>query len=303
MILVFLVYALFASVFTLQKQALCYSTPLFLVASRMILAGCILLAATAIQSPKKLLPFLQRGGRKNVWIPVLLLAFFNIYLTNMLELWGLKYLSSFKTCFLYSLSPFISALISYLLLNERMTKRRWSGLLIGFSGFIPILLTDTSIETAAGELWVFSWPELAVIGAVFASVFGWVLLKQLVHHQQLSTKLVNGASMLVGGVLALLHSFLVDAWQEGIPVTQWHPFLELTIALLIISNLIAYNLYGHLLKKFSQTFMSFAGLSTPLFTALFGWIFLSEQVTFSFFLSLVIVFIGLFVFYKEELVT
>lgn len=302
MFLVFLVYALFASVFTLQKQALDYSTPLFLVASRMMVAGLILIGATFIRNPHKLRPFYQKELRKEVWIPILLLAFFNIYFTNILELWGLKYLSSFKTCFLYSLSPFISALVSYLLLKEEMTFGRWVGLFIGFSGFLPILLTDTSIETAVGEIWFFSWPELAVIGAVFASVLGWVLLKQLVQHQKLSTKLVNGASMFIGGAMALIHSCFVDPWHGAPPVTEWRPFVELTVALLIISNLIAYNLYGHLLKRFSQTFMSFAGLSTPLFTALFGWIFLGEQVTFSFFISLFIVFIGLYVFYKEELV-
>ena len=47
--------------------------------------------------------------------------------------------------------------------------------------------------------------------------------------------------------------------------------------------------------------MSFAGLTTPLFSALFGWIFHSEIPTASFYLSFFIVFSGLFLFYQEEL--
>lgn len=47
--------------------------------------------------------------------------------------------------------------------------------------------------------------------------------------------------------------------------------------------------------------MSFAGLTTPIFTAIFGWFFLDEVVTWSFYLSLILVFIGLFLFDQEEL--
>jgi drug/metabolite transporter (DMT)-like permease len=65
--------------------------------------------------------------------------------------------------------------------------------------------------------------------------------------------------------------------------------------------LICYNLYGYLLRRFSATFMSFAGLTTPLFTALFGWIFLGEVASPAFYLSFSILSVGLLLFYQEEL--
>ncbi len=295
MILVFLLYALFASVFTVAKEALEYSSPFFLVGSRMLFAGTIMLVYQAIQDPTKL-RLTSTGWRK-----AFLLGFFNIYITNVLELWGLQYLTSFKTCFLYSLSPFLSALFSYFLLNERMTKIKWVGLLIGFGGFLPILITqDGSQEALQSHFWFFSWPEIAVIGAVVSSVWGWILLKQLVHGDGCSPIVANGYSMFLGGAFATLHSYITDGWSP-LPVTNWSIFIKCTLFLIVISNIVSYNLYGYLLKRFSATFMSFAGLSTPLFTALFGWLFHGEIVTVDFFVSLAIVSLGLFLFYLEEL--
>ena len=47
--------------------------------------------------------------------------------------------------------------------------------------------------------------------------------------------------------------------------------------------------------------MSFAGFTTPLFTALFGWLLLGEIVTWPFYISFVIVLLGLLLFDQEEL--
>lgn len=238
---------------------------------------------------------------KAVWMKLFLLAFFAIYVTNVCEFWGLQYLTSFKTCFIYSLSPFLSVLFSYLLFSEKLSLKQWSGLLVGFIGFLPILLSQSLQEEELGGLLFLSWPELAVIGAVVCSVYGWILLKQLVSEEHdLNPVAVNGISMLIGGGLALFHSAFAENWQP-IPTTNIETFIECSLLLVLISNLICYNLYGYLLKRYSATFMSFAGFTTPLFTALFGWLFLGETITWPFYLSLVIVFSGLFIFHQEEL--
>jgi len=295
MFYVVLLYALFASVFTASKQALEYAPPFFLVGARMMLAAIFMLGFSAFIQKK---PISIKAGS---WKKLFGLALFNIYLTNVFEFWGLQYLTSFKTCFIYSLSPFLSALLSYFIFSEAMTRKKWTGLIVGFLGFIPILLSKTSQEELAGDFLIFSWAELAVIGAAVASVYGWILLKQLINDDGYSPVAANGLSMLIGGSLALGHSFLSEQWNPTPIHGPLLPFLECTIFLIIVSNCIAYNLYGYLLKRFSATFMSFAGLTTPLFSALFGWVFHSEIPTVSFYISFFIVFSGLYLFYQEEL--
>lgn len=291
---VFLLYALFASVFTVSKTGLQYTQPLFFVGTRMAMAGVLILTYL----------FLFRRDcfrlkSQDLW-RVLRLSLFNIYLTNIFEFWGLQYLTSFKTCFIYSLSPFLSALFSYWLFSEKMTLGKWAGLVIGFLGFLPILLNESSAEEHIGHLFFLSWAEISVMCAATCSVYGWILLRQLVKENEMSPLMANGISMLLGGIMALGHSALKENWNP-IPVTEALPFLECSLWLIVISNMICYNLYGHLLKKFTATFISFAGFTTPLFTALFGWFYLGEHVTLPFYISAAIVFCGLIVFYMEEL--
>lgn len=295
MFYVILLYALFASVFTASKQALEYAPPFFLVGARMFLAAIFMLGFHALVQKQSI------SVKKGSWKKLLGLALFNIYLTNVFEFWGLQYLTSFKTCFIYSLSPFLSALLSYFIFSEVMTGKKWTGLLVGFLGFIPILLSKTSQEEMAGDLWIFSWAELAVIGACIASVYGWILLKQLVNDEGYSPFSANGLSMLIGGSFALVHSFCTEDWNPTPIRGALVPFLQCTLFLILVSNCICYNLYGFLLKRFSATFMAFAGLTTPLFSALFGWVFHSEVPTASFYVSFLIVFSGLYLFYQEEL--
>lgn len=298
MYLIAILYALFASVFTIGKVGLEVAQPFFFVGSRMLLAGFLMLTYQAFFQRQSLAAILT--ARWSALSKLLQLALFNIYLTNVFEFWGLKYLTSYKTCFIYSFSPFFSALLAYFSLKEKMSPKKWAGLLIGFIGFLPILLNETSEEMQTGLLFYFSWAELAVVGAAFSSVYGWILLKYLVKEEGYSPIAVNGFSMSIGGGLALLHSLLVEQWNP-IPVTSLPTFLECTLALILISNLICYNLYGYLLKRFSATFLSFAGFITPLFSALFGWYYLSEILVWPFFFSSLVVFSGLFIFYQEEL--
>lgn len=294
MFYVILLYALFASVFTIAKTGLTYAQPFFLVGTRMLMAGVILLSYQF---------FIQKQTFKftrQIWGNLFRLSIFNIYLTNVFEFWGLKYLTSFKTCFIYSLSPFLSALFCYMIFSEKLSIKKWLGLIVGFLGFIPLLLSQTSNEVEAGQLFFFSWPEVAVMIAAACSVYGWIVLKQLVSEHQLSPVMANGVSMFIGGALALGHSLMVENW-DPLPVINFPIYLECTFSLILISNLICYNLYGSLLKRYSATFISFAGFTTPLLTALFGWIFLDEMITWPFYVSFVVVFLGLLIFDQEEL--
>jgi len=292
---VILLYALFASVFTIAKTGLDYAQPLFLVGSRMLMAGIIMLTYQFFCNRKEF-----TFNKAHFW-RVFRLALFNIYLTNVFEFWGLKYLTSFKTCFIYSLSPFVSAILSYFMFADKMSFKKVMGLVIGFIGFLPILMYgSSSAEEQTGRFFFLSWAEIAVIFAAISSVYGWILLKQLVQENGYSPFMANGLSMVIGGTMALTHSLFVETWAP-LPITQVFPFLECALLLILVSNLICYNLYGYLLKHYSATFISFAGFTTPFFTALFGWFFLGEVVTWPFYVSATIVLTGLYTFYQEEL--
>lgn len=298
--LVVLMYATWSSVFSLGKVALQYSPPIFLTGFRMALAGMIITAYLLIAKRAALKITLKQ------LLSLSVLAFFSIYLTNILEFWGLQYLSAAKTCFLYSLSPFFAALFSYLHFKEKMNRTKWIGLLVGFIGFIPVLLSQSGAE----ELWsaqaFFSWstlaPTLAIMGAALCSVYGWVLLRLVVKDSAVSPLTANATSMLIGGSLALVHSLFVDSWTP-FPIAEGgaSTFLKSTLAMTVISNLLCYNLYGFLLKRYTATFLSFVGLLSPIFASITGSLFFGEPISWIIFASTGVVSIGLFLVYQAEL--
>jgi drug/metabolite transporter (DMT)-like permease len=230
-----------------------------------------------------------------------LLTISQIYLTNVCEIWGLQFMESSKACLLFSLTPFIAALVAFFVLRETLTSKKWLGMLVGFVGLFPILFTQTQSEFSSGNFLIFSYAELIVLIGVISSVFGWIMLKKVLKDFDYSPIFANGISMTAGGSLALLHSFLAGENWAPIPVNNFSKFLMYSIIMGLISNVFCYNLYGTLLKRFTATFMAFAGLVTPLFASLFGFLFLQEKITWHFFASMALFSIGLVIFHQQEI--
>lgn len=295
MIFVLLLYATFSMVYPLCKLAYdSHAQPIFFTGMRMLMAGSILLIYQFFANKKKI------SFKREHIFPFIVLIICNIYLTNVCECWGLQRMTAVKTCFIYNLCPFFSAFFAYLLLSEKMSLFKWAGMLVGMIGFIPFFIDKTNGEEIAGGLFYFSWPELSLMTAAVATVLGWIAMRSLVLKGY-SVIVANGISMLASTILIMPTSFLAGEHWNYFPVTNWGPTLFYVIMTMLISNIIAYNMYGWLLTKYSATFLTFAGFSSPLFTALFGWLLLGEQVNWTFFLSTIIVFIGLYLFHTEEL--
>ncbi len=295
-IVVILMYGLWSSMFSMAKVALAYSPPIFLTSARMLLAGLLLLSYLALtkRSSFKL--------QKKQIFSLALLALFSIYLTNILEFWALQYLPSAKACFIYSLSPFFAAFFSYLHFGERMNIKKWIGLSLGVVGLIPVLYYQTGSEEIWNVWGFLSWPALAMMGAALCSVYGWVILRLTVKDQMVSPVMANGMSMLFGGGLALVHSLFSESWNPlPVAVHNFAPFIGWTLIMTFVSNILCYNLYGMMLKKFTATFLSFLGLLSPIFASFHGFLFLGEPISWVIFLSTALVSLGLWIVYSAEL--
>jgi drug/metabolite transporter (DMT)-like permease len=294
MFLIILLNALFALVFPLGKCAMQYSPPFFVVALRMIIGGVVLLGYYSVIKRRPL------EMRPSLLGPLFLLSVVNIYLANAFEFWGLQYMSSAKTAFIYNLAPLASALISYIHLNETMGFRKWLGLFISFIGCIPMLFTLSPGELPLCHFAYFSTAELAVFISMLATVYGAFILQHIVKRERYNHLLANGISMVIGGCITLANSRAVESWTPS-PVTDWLPFFGWLTLIIIVSNIICFSLNAELLKKHTATFMAFSGLSMPLFAALFDWIAFGSVVSWHFYTSMLLVCFGIYIFYKEEI--
>ena len=294
MFLIILLYLFCAASFTISKAVLDYGAPFFFVGVRMVAAGTLLLGYSLYK--KNLVPIARKD-----FVNFFYIIFVHIYIVYMSDLWALQYMSSAKSSFIYNLSPFVAALFSYFYFSENMTPKKWLGLTIGFASSIPELYYSSPGDIDIAQCGFISWPEFFMIVSTVASVWGWVLLRDLVKDHAYEPSFVNGVGMFFGGILALITSFFVETWWIRSPVWDVKNFALLTAAIVITCNLIYYNMYGLLLRKYTATFLSFAGFLTPIIVAILGMVFLHEKVSGVFFVSVFAVAIGLYIFYQEEL--
>jgi len=293
--IVIFMYAIWSTVFSLGKMALEVSPPLFLTASRFLLAALLFLGYLLLRDRNSFKITIKQ------FFLIVALGISGTYLTNAFEFWSLQHLTAAKTCFIYSLCPFFSAFFSYIHFNEKMNKRKWLGLAIGFTGIIPVLALQKGAEELTSTIPFLSWPELAMVGASICTVYGWILLR-LILQSRVSILMANGMSMLIGGLIALLHSCLSENWSP-LPVASSHfgAFFQGILIMTFISNILGFNLYGLMLKKFTATFLSFMGLLSPIFASISSWLILNETPSPVIFLSTAVVSIGAWLVYSAEL--
>jgi drug/metabolite transporter (DMT)-like permease len=292
MTFIILLQALFATSFPMGKYLMSFVTPLFLSGTRMLIAGTILLIYEYCTSSASF-----HFKKKDMWL-FTQITVLGMYITYALRLYALDVLPVWKVSFFYNFSPFLTALYAYLLFNQRLLFKQWIGLLVGLIGMFPILLSTSPAEATMGEFLYISQYELFLMISVSLHCYSWILIQKLVRYKNYQTSVVNGVCMAAGGLISLITSFVIEGTPQVSNPVAFTKGLMITI---FISNIVCHNIYAGLLKKYSATFMSFTSFLSPLFAALYGWAFFGEKITWHFYLSIVIVLLGLYIFYQDEL--
>jgi len=263
---------------------------MFVIGIRMTLAGG-LLGALALCFSKQRYNF----DKLNQWY-LAQISIFGICLPYLLRYWSLQYLPVIKTAIIYNTAPFGSFIFSYFLLKERSSWRKWLGLAIGFIAILPVLIAGQNNSLPA--MGFLSWPELAMIIAVLSFSYSWVIMKKLVQRTQASPFVINGIVMFFGGICSLLASLTLESNHT---ITEAKSFMLWLLLIMLITNVICYNLYTYLLKKHSATLLSLAGLVAPISAAFTSWLYFGESLTWDTAISGALVLLGFVVFYYEEL--
>ncbi|MBN2267571.1 MAG: DMT family transporter [Candidatus Babeliaceae bacterium] len=289
--LVVVLYALWGFTFTLGKVTIAYAHPLFIVGLRTLVSGLILISYIFLSKKMRCYP-----KRQDIALYVQI-ALFVSFLPHILRLWALQSMTTVKASLLFNTGPFFTAVLSYFLRKDRLTGLQIIGLFIGFSGMIPILLTDSAAEQLYTSWWFISLPELAVLAGVASFSYGLLLMQDLVKHRGCPPVLANGVSMLLAGCASL--GLMVVSPVAPLRGNVW-VFLGVFALQVLISNLFCSNLQAWLLKSYSPTFMSFASFLSPVFTAFYGVFLFKERITWHFFATFCMVVLGLGLYIYAE---
>jgi drug/metabolite transporter (DMT)-like permease len=289
-------HALFGAAIPISKMLLTYTTPFFFTSMRMLIAGVILLLLSYKMGYTQKLT-----SQRQPWWMFAQIIVLGFYMTYICRFWGLSQIPSSKAAFFFNASPFITAIYVYILDNERLNKMQWLGLMIGLFGLLPILITSSPQEKSLGELFIFSWGELAVLFSVAFHCYGWIMIRKVGKQEGHHPILLNAIALTFGGLLALATAI----WQEPVPsIPNIGYFLGWLMIVVLLSNLISHNIYGYLQHyHYSPTFLSFTNFLGPIFSAFYAWLLLDELITWHFGCATMLIFVGLYLFYREELST
>ncbi len=291
MLLIVLLYALLALTFTLGKAAVSYASPLFLVGVRMVVAGILLLGLYRFKRP------FPRFSQQDV-LDLLNVTLFHIYLSFVPEFWALQFVSSVKVNIMYSTTPFITMLLSYLIYKEKITRLQGLGALVAFIGLMPLMARQQD-ALCFKDLFAISIPELTLLFSIASGAYAWFIVKKLMNRGY-SLLIINGISMLLGGIASFLTWYVLR--PEGVPpVTNVKGFIITVSSLILLANIVVYNLYGWLLRHYSLNVVSCAGFMSPLFGAFYGYVFLGEQLGWQHYVAIVSIALGLYLFFYETL--
>lgn len=311
MFLLFVGFGFMASAISVNKILLYALKPEFLVGIRMTAAGLLLGLYTFFHVRHRI-----HWTKIRTFLPLLIVvALFTTYFPANLKAYALAHMPSAKMAFFGTLDPFVTALYAFFFFKERLTLNKILGILIGFVGMMVLIFTTSPLEAQLQAFSVFSYPELAAFWAIVLSRFGWIQAQQLLKKEIFSPVQINIIIMLMGGIVSLVTAFL-RAQMTVMPLQEAPiPFFKTTFiqslgssGLLlfflayttIIGNVFGYTFYAHGLKRYSAVFISLASFSIPLLVSFFGWLFLDEPLTLSFFLACAITFVGLLIFYLDE---
>ena len=297
---IILLYALYAVVFIFAKQALLFSTPIFLTGARMVTAGICSYVLHRLWYRRVLLSSISAY---EAWY-IFLLAVFNVYLTNANEAWSLQYLSAGKVAFIYNLSPFFSLFFSWWMFKERITWKKILGMTIACASITPLLVDETAqdVVDTTGRLFNYlSVAEIVMIIASAATALGWVLMKYLMEKRpDFNSYFLNGISLFIGGMICFAQSYAIETRPYIMPGHIFE-FLGYMIIMMVLQNLVAYNFNANLLRVHSATLVILFSFVMPIITATLGYVLLSEPLSWQFFACSMGVAVGLLIFYQQEL--
>jgi drug/metabolite transporter (DMT)-like permease len=250
-----------------------------------IVAARIVLAAVALCLVLRLMGSALPRGRQ-VWAAFLGMGILNNVIPMSLIVWGQGHIASGLASILNATTPlFIVVVAHFLTTDERLTRQRFIGVLIGFAGVAVM------IGSAAFQSWNVSIPaQLAVLGAAlsyaFASVFGRRFKAMGI------TPIATAAGQVTASSAILLPlSLLVDRpWT--LPEPSAVTILAL-IGLALVSTALAYILFFRLLAGAGATNAGLVTLLIPVSAILLGTLFLDETLAIRHFAGMALIGAGL----------
>ncbi|HEV2450259.1 MAG TPA: DMT family transporter [Thermoplasmata archaeon] len=246
--------------------------------------------ATAVMVPIALLRRTDAPDRTTILYSAVLGGVLLIGLYAAFLYIGEEVISAGLASVLVGCSPIWSALFGIALLpSDRLSRRAWAGLLLGFVGVIVLFLPDL-LHGAGGS----TWGAVAVLLAAVVAALGSVLLRRMMHAPPNAWSLSVEFSMaaLLLGVLSVS-----IPGQAALPL-RWEVWVSLAY-LVAIPSIAGYTIYFRLLHTVGPSRSNLVTYVAPLAGIGIGVLLLGEAPSATELFGFVLIVLGLLFVQRE----
>ncbi|MBL6936103.1 MAG: EamA family transporter [Alphaproteobacteria bacterium] len=268
----FLLSAIWGSSFLFIKVAVVHIPPVSLTALRLVVAGIILCAYGFFRGQRM-------PAQARAWRPYLVIALFgNAFPFTLVGIGELEIDSGQAAILLGAMPIFTLLLAHYFTHDEPITPRRALGIMVGLGGILVLVIPTTTpgAQFSGGMLF-----KLAVVMAALSYAIATVYGRRLAH---VSPLLITTASTLVAAVIMVPASLILDkqwlgALVAGTTAMPGMAALASAAMLGVLCTAAAGIIFFHLLGRTGATFTSQINYLIPAFGVLWGFLFLSESLS------------------------
>jgi drug/metabolite transporter (DMT)-like permease len=248
---------IWSSAFISVKISLEASPPLFLMASRFLVAGGLLLVFAAVRGHR-----MPAGARE--WWPLALLGLLNFGLYLGLTAVALQHLSAGMGAVLASTNPLMLALLAPWALGERVGVMKAIGIVTSFAGVVWMMGSRLGDDNRPGAM-------VLVVVSIMCLVAGTLLFKRM--HLDYDLVVLNGAQLLAAGVFLIVPSVVLEP-VAGVRLTP--SFLLSQAYLVVVVSWIGMATWFWLLRAGDATRASAWFFLNPVLGLLLGALLLGE---------------------------
>jgi drug/metabolite transporter (DMT)-like permease len=267
----------------LSKIALNEIPPISFVFFRFLIASIIIL------------PFFLREIPK---ISVLKIVFISLFATVNVTLFafGVRLTTADVGQMLYTTVPIIVIVLSYILLKEKTTLRRFLGVIIGFAGAIMIILLPI-----LGRGTIFSGNLVGNL-LIFTAVISFSIYSVLSKKLQEQCSPICLTSLFIFTTTVILFILLpFDAashpnWWQSVSTSG----ILSTLYVGIFGTAVYYLLYQYSIKHGTPTIASITLYIQPIVTFLVAYVILGEQLTAFFIIGSILVFLSAWIITRKN---
>lgn len=253
--------------------------PIILTSVRIFVAGITVLIIAYLMGIFRL------PTKKEIRI-IIYISIFNVMAHHIFLALGLTYTSGVNTGLILGMGPLLTMMLSILLLNDRVTRLRVLGFILGFIGVIV-----TSLSGASSV--VFSIGDMFVFLSILSQAFSFILIAKL--NPSFDPRLLTGYMLLLGSIVIFITSLFFDA--SVIEVSNLFSWKLGSVFLFsaILCTAVGHMLYNQAIKEIGPAETAiFININT-IFALLGAAIFLGEPILINHFIGLILIIGGIFI--------